>query len=208
MTQTRSRSISAPIPTSPAAQQVFRRIKRNERLHSDIKSLARASGDHDYIGANAPVEAMAARLGFKSFDLAIADIRCSTIVTFIVVPFAIWQDKVLRGRAIKLRSEAKSAGHHVILVPQAVLQREPRLSNARLVSRSAKLRLDATGVMSVLGHLVEHGASPVSELAELLTHFDPIGAIFGMLVNGDISIDMSEPITPMTLVDLGKRYRS
>jgi len=194
------------IVLSPAAQQVFRRIKRNKQLHGDLKAIAQASPRHDYIGPNAAVMAMAERLGFKTFDLAIAEVRCAKVMTFIVVPFGVWNDKMLREKVFELRRMARREGHQSMLVPQGVLQREPRLSNSRLVSRSARLRLDATGMMSVLTYLIENGASSVSELASLITSVDPIGAIFGMLASGDIEIDMGKPISPSTMVDLGHRH--
>ncbi len=56
--------------------------------------------------------------------------------------------------------------------------------------------------MAVLAHLIQHGASCLSELAGLVTHKDPFGAVLHLVTTGAIALNIDQCITPYTMVDI------
>lgn len=193
-------------PNSPT--QDYRRarhIKRNVKLHQQLRDLISANPACRYIGGNSAVEHMATRLGFAPHDLAIVDIKIGRrIVTLICVPHRIWDRTFPSAKAIDLRYQARQAGHAAVLVPQAVVEREPRLGNSQLLARTVHIKVDATQRMIVLAHLIEHGASCLSELAGLIEHADPFGAVLHLVTTGAIALNIEQCITPYTMVDIAK----
>jgi len=180
-----------------------RRIQRNVRLHQQLKDLITACSACRYIGGNPIVEAIAEGLGFAPHDLAIIDVKVNRrIVTLVVVPPHIWNSSYPSAKVIDLRFQAREAGQAAVIVPQGVVEREPRLGNSQLLARTANIKIDATCRMSVLAYLIEHGASCLSELAELVKHPDPFGAVLSMVATGAIALDLHKPITPYTPVDI------
>jgi hypothetical protein len=191
------------VPTSPKDFRRTRHIKRNVKLHHQIRDLITANSHCKYIGGNKPVEAIAAKLGFQPHDLAIADVKIGKrIVTMICVPHRAWDTPYTAAKSVELRVEARMAGYNAILVPQAVVEREPRLGNSQLLARTAKFKVDATTRMAVLHYLIEHGPSCLSELADIVTHIDPFGAVLHLATTGAVEIDLEQCITPYTMVDI------
>lgn len=180
-----------------------RQIKRNVRLHQQIRDLIAANPTCRYIGGNAAVEHIAFRAGFEPHELAIADVRIGRrIVTLICVPHRIWDQPLPSARVIDLRFRAREAGHAAILVPQAVVEREPRLGNSQLLARTVNVKVDATARMTVLAHLIENGACCLSELAGLIEHHDPFGAVLHLVTTGVIALNIEQCITPYSMVDI------
>ena len=199
--------LTATSPPAAVLTKDFRRtrhIKRNIKLHGQIRDLVTASPACRYIGGNAGVEAIAARLGFQPHDLAITDIKIKRrIVTLICVPHRIWDTAYPSAKVVDLRFQARNAGYAAVLVPQAIVEREPRLGNSQLLARTGKIKVDATSRMAVIAHLIEHGACCLSELAELVRdHPDPFGAVLHLVTTGVIAIDIGQCITPYTLADI------
>lgn len=84
-------SVTSAPTLAPRDHRRTRHIKRNVKLHSQIRDLITANPTCRYIGGNSAVEHIANRLGFLPHDLAIADVRISRrIITLIVVPHRIW----------------------------------------------------------------------------------------------------------------------
>jgi len=180
-----------------------RQIKRNVKLHKQIKDLITANPTCRYVGGNQTVENIAARLGFQPHDLAIADVRIGRrIVTLIVLPHRIWDRPFPAAKAIDLRFQAREAGHAAILVPQAVIEREPRLGNSQLLARTVNVKVDATSRMTILAHLIENGPCCLSELAGLIEHHDPFGAVLHLVTSGVIALNIEACITPYSMVDI------
>lgn len=197
-----ARHPTAP-PMSPRDFRHTRHIKRNVKLHHQIRDLISANPACRYIGGNSAVEAIAARLGFLPHDLAIADLKIGRrIITLVCVPHRIWDQAFPSAKVIDLRFQAREAGHAAVLVPQAVIEREPRLGNSQLLARTASIKVDATSRMLVLAHLIENGSSCLSELAGLIQHADPFGAILHLVTTGVIAIDMKWCITPYTMANI------
>ena len=197
----------SPATPAPAKSTVdFRRtrhIKRNVRLHQQLRDLITANPSCKYIGGNSAVESIAARLGFEPHDLAITDVKIGRrIVTLICVPHRVWDRAFPSAKAIDLRFQARQAGHAAILVPQAAVEREPRLGNSQLLARTVNIKVDATSRMTVLAHLIEYGACCLSELAGLINHVDPFGAVLHLVTTGAIALNIEQCITPYSMVDI------
>lgn len=199
-------SDAPPVPhMSPRDHRRTRHIKRNVKLHDQIRDLIAANAACRYIGGNSAVEAIAARLGFQPHDLAIVDVRVGRrLVTLVCVPHRIWDQPFPSAKTIDLRFQARQEGYAAILVPQAVVEREPRLGNSQLLARTASIKVDATSRMAVLAHLIDNGASCLSELAGLVNHRDPFGAVLHLVTTGAIAIDLGECITPYTVADIAR----
>jgi hypothetical protein len=202
---TRSATLAPTI--APRDYRRARHIKRNLKLHNQVRDLITANPACSYIGGNSAVEHITYRLGFMPHDLAIADAKIGRrIITLIVVPHRIWDQAYPSSMCIELRNQARNAGYAAVLVPQAVIEREPRLGNSQLLARTAKIKLDATSRMAVLAHLIDHGASCLVELAELIEHRDPMGAILHLVTTGVLTIDMGSCITPYTMADIASPH--
>ena len=70
-------------------------------------------------------------------------------------------------------------------------EREPRLGNSQLLARTVNVKVDATARMTVLAHLIENGACCLSELAGLIEHHDPFGAVLHLVTTGVIALSIS-----------------
>ena len=195
-------------PAPARSHKDFRRnrhIKCNLKLHRQIKDLITANAACRYIGGNAAVENIAARIGFEPHDLAIADVKIGRrIITLICVPHRIWNRSFPSAKCIDLRFQARQAGYAAVLVPQTVVEREPRLGNSQLLSGTRSIKVGASCRMAVLAHLIENGASCLSELACLVQHRDPFGAVLSLVAVGVLAIDMAQDITPYSMVDIAK----
>lgn len=180
-----------------------RRVRRNLKLHRQVRDLITANAACRYIGGNAAVEKIAADCGFEPHDLAVADVKVGRrVITLICVPHRIWDRTTPSTAAIAVRMKARNAGYSAVLVPQAVVEREPRLGNSELLARTATITVDATSRMRVLAHLIENGTCCLSELAALLDHRDPFGAVLHMVVTGALALNIGQCITPYSMVDI------
>lgn len=181
-----------------------RQIKGNLKLHAQIRDLVQAYTRAVYIGENRLVEDLALRAGFAPHDLCICDIRLAQRpVTLIVVPHQGWRRREAMPALIDLRHRARMAGYHAILIPQSAVEKQPRLGNASLLGAVFMgVTVDATSRMVVLEHLIANGDCPLGELASLITHRDPFGAILHLAAVGALKIDLRRVISPHTMVGL------
>jgi hypothetical protein len=198
-----ARHPTAPPVSSNTVYRLDRHKKRNMKLHRELFDLVTAHPQCRYVGSNGGVEAIAEGLGFQSHDLAIANIKIGRrIIALICVPHRLWDTPYPTSKVLDLRAKARSAGYTAIVVPQAVILREPRFGNAKLLNRTRTLTVDTTSRMRVLAHLIENGPTCLSELAELVQHNDPFGAVLYLVTTGVITIDMGKCITPYTMADI------
>lgn len=202
-----TQQLAAGIDRSLASNRDFRRvrhIKRNMQLHRQVRDLVGAYTDATYVGPNPAVEALAAGLGFEAHDLCVTEIRFGArLITLIVVPHHVWRRPERMARAIQLRDLARCAGSECILVPQGLVERQPRLGNASLLGVvGSAVRVGATDRMRVLAHLIENGDCALGELAALVEHRDPYGAILHLAASGVVRIDLYRCISPTTMIGL------
>lgn len=182
-----------------------RHIDRNTRLRRQIRDLIAAHPPFRYLGTNTAVECIAHRLGFEPHDMVIADVHLyRRTVALIVVPHRLWNRPYCMGRLIDLRHQSRQSGHDAILMPQSIVEREPRLSNSTLIAGAARVQVNSTARMSVLAYLIENGPSCLSELAELVDHKDPFGCVLQLASAGIVGLDMSKAITPTSIVDIAR----
>lgn len=204
MTNTQSAALTPTAPASGEHHRRHRQIRGNLRLHRQIRDLVQAYTEATYLGENRTVDELSFQLGFEPQDLCICDIRLkSRLVTLIVVPHQGRRRREAMPRLIDLRHQARTAGFHAILIPQTVVERQPRLGNASLLGMVASgVKVDATARMVILGHLIENGDCAISELAALIKHDDPYAAILHLAAVGALKIDLRRVISPSTLVGL------
>lgn len=200
MTQIASRSQA---PCTESERRAARIVDRNQRLHRRLRQLVVAHPHTTYIGGNFHVEDLAREIGFAASDLAIADIRVGrTIVTLACAPSRIWCGAFSKQLLMELKRRASAAGHRLVLVPQTFVDREPRAANAEMVAGTASIRASSTDRMALYGYLIENGPSSLADLAGEVDHPRPFDCVLSLVSIGVLSIDMSRPITPNSIMDI------
>lgn len=190
---------------SPAARASHeRRVHRNHRLKRELRDLVNAYTSARFLGSGRFVEDMAAKAGIHSHELCIVDVLLrGATVTIVCVPYGGWTRPEFMERVHALRIGAKAQGRRVVVVPQGIVDRQPRLGNASIIGVAGKrVTVDATARMTVLAHLVENGDCSLSDLASLLDHPDPYGAILNLISQDVLRIDLRRCISPSSLVGL------
>lgn len=126
----------------------------------------------------------------------------ANVMTIIVVPGGIWHEKLpmLRIRAIK--RERSAATRRVCIIPESVVHRQPRLSNSQYISNAAQVWVPPEDRMAVLLHLIENGYSTVIDCAREVKSAPPVAAVFQMISDGTLMIDLDKPILPHSRIDL------
>jgi hypothetical protein len=124
------------------------------------------------------------------------------IRTLIGVPDRVQRHKASRVQLLALKHAAAAAGHPVILVPESFIQRQPRLSNLRMIEEASGVVVRAEHRIAVLMHLVETGHSTIIDCAAVVHHDTPISLLLRLVADGVIRISTNRPIGPHTRVDL------
>lgn len=191
-------------PFVPAGHQ--RRVLRNSRLKQQLRDLVEAYTSAKFIGAGHAVEGLAANAGFQAHDLSIVDVLLGKrLVTIVCVPFGGWTRPEFMDRVHVLRSRAKAQGHHVVVVSQGIVDRQPRLGNASIIGVAGRrVSVSSTARMKVLAHLIDNGDCQLSDLASTIAadHPDPYGAILSLVSNDVLRIDLAKVISPTSMVGL------
>lgn len=169
-------------------------------MHRWIRDLVGAYTRATYFGENGVLGHVAVNLGLEPDDLVLCNLLLDRrLVTLIVIVGDGRGNPVTMARVMDLRHQAKKLGYRGVLVPEGVVARQPRLRNASLLGQvAARVEVDPTSRMIVLTHLAENGACSLGELAALLTHPDPFGAVLHLTTTGALSVDrqLSAPVAP------------
>ncbi|WP_338609804.1 hypothetical protein V6617_06305 [Pelagibacterium nitratireducens] len=126
----------------------------------------------------------------------------ANVMTIIVVPGSIWHEPLpmLRIRAIK--RERHGNNRRTCIIPESVVHRQPRLSNSQYISNAAQVWVPPEDRMAVLLHLIENGYSTVIDCAREVKSAPPVAAVFQMISDGTLMIDLDKPILPHSRIDL------
>ena len=172
-----------------------------------IRDLVETHTKARYLGRSKFIEKLASDLGFEAHDLCIVNVLLGKrSVSLICVPHGSWKRPEVMARVRTLRQRAKASSHNVVLVPQSIVERQPRLGNASIIGVAGKnVSVDATSRMTVLSHLIENGDCALSDLASLIDHIDPYGAVLSLVSAGVLRIQLTRCISPHSLVGLPDR---
>ncbi|KFL30630.1 hypothetical protein JP75_14235 [Devosia riboflavina] len=108
-----------------------------------------------------------------------------------------------KGGFLELKALAALAGHTVVLVPEAFIRREPRLSNSLMIAGAAGAEIGLTDRMKILALLLDNGGSaPLLDLAAMVRGDEPVAAIMALVIEGGLYVDLNKRILPSTEVHL------
>jgi hypothetical protein len=173
------------------------------RLARNVQTLIAAHPKTMPLGRDDLVEHLADTHGLGRFDVSIHRVCVgSQIRTLICVPERIARHAQSRAMLIALKHAAADAGHRSVLVHERFVQRQPRLSNMRLIEHAQDIAVRAEDRMAILMHLVEHGYSTIIDCAGVVSHASPIALVLHLVADGVLSIRTDKPIGPNTRVDL------
>lgn len=173
------------------------------RLRRNAMTLVSAHPETSYLGADSLVEHLAGQEGFGPHELAIIRVLISASRhTIICVPERLWNGPSSKRQLIAVRRAANRVGRNAILVPEAFIQRQPRLSNARAVEAASSVVVTAEQRMAVLVHLIENGYSTLYDCACAVNHDSPFSCVLHLVSIGALRMDDSRPLSPNTRIDL------
>lgn len=172
------------------------------RLLKNAISLISAHPRAEYMGPDKLVESLAQSKGFTEDDLAILRVSVGNRHhTLVCSPGPIWFAR--KFDLIELKQMAAFAERSVVLVPEAAIQRQPRLSNARTIEEACGVTVCVDQRMSILLHLIEAGgAAALVDCAGAIDHPQPYGAVLHMIALGLVHLDPGKELTPHTIVRL------
>lgn len=171
------------------------------RLHKNASSLVAAHPDAEHLGPDLLVSNLALAKGFGRDDLAILRISLATErYTLVCAPEQLWQSR--KRDLVELKLMSVKAGRRCVLVPEAAVQRQPRLSTARTIEDASGVKVSMDQRMAVLLHLIEHGYSTLFDCACAIDHPAPFSAILQLVAIGVVRMDGNTDLSGQTRVDL------
>ncbi|WP_156647676.1 hypothetical protein [Methylobacterium sp. Leaf87] len=107
-----------------------------------------------------------------------------------------------------LRSRRHRLGCPLRLIREAVVSREPRLSNARLIHESAGFHPSRCATRRLIRHLFAEGGSATLRdcLPPLRGETDPACAILALVASKFLAVDLDHPLGPESRVHLVTRH--
>lgn len=182
-----------------------RHLRAHFRLEKRLLALIETMSSAQDLGSDELLENLAFREGFDEADLVLRTVRRrDQIIALIVVPHRIFYKPDYMAKVRAMKRAAKQLGRRSLIVPQSMVDRQPRRSNAELLHRSRSLSVDATSRLSLLAHLMDSGASTLRECAELFSDENPVGSVLRLVSEGTLWIDLRKPIGPETRVEIAE----
>lgn len=173
------------------------------RLRKNLLGLIRTSRSIFHHGNSSLVENLAALDGWLESEIIVMPVRirhngCHLVTT----PPAIWRKNT--ARLLNLKHKAVENGQKVFLVPPAYIQREPRMTNVRMIEDAFYVSITAEDRMAVFIHLLDHGGySTFADCANAVVNNEaPFSCVLSMVGMGLIDMDLGKPFNPETRVDL------
>lgn len=196
-----NRGVDPQPPARPVAGIVDRSFV-SRRLLKNAITLVNAHPRADYLGPDRLVESLACTKGFTTDDLAILRVSIATgRHTIICTPENIWHAR--KFDLLELKQIAGFAGRSCILVPEAAVQRQPRLSTARVIEEASGVWVSVDQRMAMLVHMIENGGkSTFMDCACAIDHSQPFSAVMHMVALGVLRIDAATPLSPHSTVSL------
>jgi hypothetical protein len=187
----------------PAADDVVDLSLPVRRLRRNAISLIRAHPLIEILCVDKFVCGLATGLGLDADCLVIFRVLVHLMpVTLVIVPNAMWNAPSDHARLLELKSTAAFTGHRCVLVPEAFIQRQPRLDNSRLIESSGTTSVTADQRLSLLAHLISNGASSLADCAGAISHDTPAAAVLQMAAAGIVTLRGKGHIGPGTLISL------
>lgn len=191
-------SANAPLATSNIAS----RKRRYDRLSRNLRALITLCPDVHLVENTPRLEDLLRQFGFRPFDVAVEALRMGCrAVTLVCAPYLTWHRD--GPQLMALKRAAADQGQRVVLIPESAVQRQPRLNTALAIADAVGTHIPPTARMQILAHIVENGGSAsINDCANAVTHPDPVAAIFQMISDGVLAVDLSRALLPHSVVSL------
>jgi hypothetical protein len=204
MTIVRSSSVGfTPDSAFNTSQRRARHLREHARLEAALRLQASSLKGVDVIGTNEVVADLASHYGLSPEDfVAMLLRRGGESVTAIGVPTRIWHNARAHAQLCLLKSDMRRAGHRCILAPEQILRRQPRLRNLEMIEAASEKAASPTCDIAILQLVGESGGASIIDCANLIAGPGPVEAVLSLVANGQLHLDVSRAIGPMTLVTL------
>lgn len=178
-------------------------LKKADRLRRSLEALLRSNRALKVIGVNHTVSQLAEQCGLTTtgycqFDISVDGRR----ICLLCVPQIHWTRPSSMEAFNELRIVAGALGHRVLLAPEALVRDSYRLNAHKHRAAAPNFEISGTDRSAIIGFLLEKGSGTLAQLAGLLRHSDPVGAILYMGVIGAVDVDLDAAIMPATRVRL------
>ncbi|WP_108398235.1 hypothetical protein [Devosia submarina] len=193
-------SINQPLQQATDDNIRSARRKKADRLRHSLEAMLRSHRGLVVLGTNQLVTELARRQELDEHDFCQFDIMLkSRRICLVCVPQVHWNNPASMTLFNEVKAAAKASGHEVLLAPEALVGRPQRLDNSR-VTFGPEYEVSGTDRMTVISYLLKNGGGTLAQLAGLLRHPDPVGAVLHLGVIGAIDIDLNAAIAPATTV--------
>jgi len=167
------------------------------RLRRTLEARLLSNRSLTVLGANRVVSDIAAQCGLSDHDFCLFEIELhGRPLCLVCVPQDAWGCQELMERFAEVRIAAGAMGHTVLLFPEALV-RSAKLSRDRQAfvdnNKTGISDIDRTTVLEVL---LQDGTATLGQLAGMLRHADPIGAILTLALCGAVDIGLDAVVTP------------
>ncbi|WP_173088685.1 hypothetical protein [Devosia sp. 1635] len=174
----------------------YRRLKRN------ALSIINASPTISLLEPDKVVTGLAAGIGLDTSQLVILRVIVGfSPVTLVIAPTTVWTSPADHLKLLELKNTAAFIGCRTVLVPEGIIQRQPRLDNSRLIENSGA-HVTADQRIELMAHLIEHGPTALVDLAKSIQHDTPVAAILNLAASGVLIVESGRIIGPYTVVHL------
>jgi len=171
------------------------------RLQRNAIALIGAHPKAELLGSDEMVENLASSQAFEATDLVILRIALGAQRhTLLCIPERVWRGR--KNDLLELKRLAGWSGRSCVLVPEAAIQKQPRLNCARAIDDAAGIEVTMEQRMELVMHLVERGKSSLLECASAVTHPSPFTAVLHLVAAGVLKMNIEAPLTPESTVEM------
>jgi hypothetical protein len=191
-----------PLIPAPVSGSNLDRTFVARRLRKNALTLIAANPKVALLGPDDLAENIADRLEFEPHDLVILRVIISNRRhTLVCIPESVWFRR--KSALVELKRMAIAAGHNCVLVPEAAIQRQPRLSTAQAIEGATGVTVSMEQRMDLFLHLIDAGSSTLFDCAcAMRSHPAPFSAVLHMVALGIVELRGTGYLSPQTRIDL------
>nr|WP_314258436.1 hypothetical protein [uncultured Devosia sp.] len=179
-----------------------KRRKRADRFRRSVEALIRSNRSLIVFGPDMAVDGLAEECGLDpGVDYCQFEVKQDgRQFCLLFVPQGYWHRADRMAKFRELKAGASMLGHHVVLVPEALVRRAVHV--ARFEEDMPELDLEVSGSdrMAVISFLARTGGGTLAEVAGLLDHPYPVPAVLRLATLGAVHIDLDAAILPASEV--------
>lgn len=184
------------------APRVYRHMSEHKKLEAKTGAVIAIHPAVLRHGQDQSIESIQKRAGFAPYDLVCWQVWTqASCFTLIILPLRLWYRPLWKRRAIELKHHLRTTmGKRCVIAPASLLDRQPRLQNARLVAACGRAQVSATDRFKLMAKLVECTSLSISDATALVTANDPAAAILNLVAERALALDPDRPIGPHTMI--------